>query len=320
MCLLAAVLLSLFAAQLHLLGKTAALDPTRAMSDVSLAGLWYLIVCLPLFRFLMFRWIWRISLWCRFLWRLAKLDLHLVPTHPDGAAGLGYLEVVQTHFTALALAISIVVSASFAEEISSGKAIFEVIYPALALTLIADLALIFLPPCVFAFKLRACQEKGLSDYVVFAARYVNDFEKKWLNAAAVPAEPLLGTSDLQSLADLSSSVGIVRNMRWVPVSTRLLIAVVIAALLPMLPLFLFKYPIAELAQKLFSTRAEQNDSPDHVRIFGAELLRDRAEAIGISAPFISSRRASSSVSSPKRSTRQQESRWRRRQSIHALWR
>ena len=194
MCLLAAVLLSLFAAHLHISGKTAALEPTRVISDVPLSGLWYWIVCLPLFRFLLFRWIWRIALWCRFLWRLAKLDLHLVPTHPDGAAGLGYLEVVQTHFTALVLAISTLVSAAFAEEISSGKTVFEVIYPALAVTLIVDLALIFLPPCFFAFKLRACQEKGLSDYMVFAARYVNDFERKWLGAAAPAEEPLLGTA------------------------------------------------------------------------------------------------------------------------------
>ena len=256
MCLLAAVLLSLFAAQLHISGKTAALDPTRSLSDVPVGGLWYWIVCLPLFRFLLFRWIWRITLWCRFLWRLAKLDLHLVPTHPDGAAGLGYLEVVQTHFTALVLAISILVSAAFAEEISSGKTVFEVIYPALVVTLIVDLALILLPPCVLALKLRTCQEKGLSDYTVFAARYVNDFEKKWRNESAVPAEPLLGTSDLQSLADLSNCVGIVRNMRWVPVSTRLLIIVVIAALLPMLPLFLFKYPIAELGQKILRVGPE----------------------------------------------------------------
>ncbi|MGB8900952.1 MAG: hypothetical protein WCC90_17670 [Methylocella sp.] len=255
MCLLAAIILSLFAAQLHLSGKTAALDSTRSLSDVPFAGLWYWIVCLPLFRFLMFRWIWRIALWCRLLWRLAKLDLHLVPIHPDGAAGLGYLEIVQTHFTALVLAISIVVSASFAEEISSGKTVFEVIYPAFALTLIVELALIFLPPCVFAFRLRACQEKGLCDYMVFAARYVNDFEKKWLNASAIPADPLLGTADLQSLADLSNSVGIVRNMRWVPVSTRLLVTVVIAALLPMLPLLLFKYPIAELVQRVLSKLA-----------------------------------------------------------------
>jgi hypothetical protein len=84
---------------------------------------------------------------------------------------------------------------------------------------------------------------------------VNDFEKKWLNAAAIPAEPLLGTADLQSLADLSNSIGIVRNVRWVPVSTRLLVTVVIAALLPMLPLLLFKYPIAELVQRVLSKLA-----------------------------------------------------------------
>jgi hypothetical protein len=145
MCLLAAVLLSLFAAQLHISGKTAALEPGLALSDVRLAGLWYLIVCLPLFRFLLFRWIWRTALWCSFLWHLAKLDLHLVPTLPDGAAGLGYLEVVQSHFIALVLAISTLVSATFAEEISSGKTVFEVIYPALAITLILELALILLP-------------------------------------------------------------------------------------------------------------------------------------------------------------------------------
>jgi hypothetical protein len=255
MCLLAAVLFSLFATQLHISGKTAALEPARTLSDVPLAGLWYWIVCLPLFRFLMFRWIWRIALWCHFLWRLAKLDLHLVPIHPDAAAGLGYLEVVQSHFTALVLATSILVSASFAEEISSGRALFEVVYPALMVTLILDLALILLPPCVFAFRLRACQEKGLSDYIVFAARYVNDFEKKWLNTSAIPTDPLLGTADLQSLADLSNSVGIVRNMRWVPVSTRLMITAVIAALLPMLPLLLFKYPIAELVQRVLSKLA-----------------------------------------------------------------
>ena len=92
----------------------------------------------------------------------------------------------------------------------------------------------------------------MSDYGAFAARYVNDFEKKWLNATNVPAEPLLGTADLQSLADLSNSVAVVRNMRSVPVSTRLSIAVMIAALLPMAPLFLFKYPIAELVQRLIS--------------------------------------------------------------------
>jgi hypothetical protein len=252
-CLLATALLSLFAAQMHLTGKTA--YSSQAVSGMPLVGLWYWIICLPLFRFLMFRWVWRIFLWCRFLWRVAKLDLHLTPTHPDGAGGLGYLEVVQTHFSSLVFAISIVVSASFAEDIYSGKAVFEVIYPALALTLIGDLALVFGPACLFALKLRACQEKGVSDYMIFAARYVHEFEEKWMQPAAPSDQQLLGTADLQSLADLSNSVGIVRTMRWAPVSMRLLIAVMVAALLPMLPLFLFKYPVAELLQRLFNKLA-----------------------------------------------------------------
>ncbi len=83
---------------------------------------------------------------------------------------------------------------------------------------------------------------------------MNDFEKKWLTSGA-PAEPLLGTADLQSLADLSNSVAVVRNMRSVPVSTRLSITIMIAALLPMAPLFLFKYPIAELVRRLIAKLA-----------------------------------------------------------------
>jgi len=63
MCLLATVLLTVFATQLHLSGKTAVADPIRAMNEFRLAGLWYWLVCLPLFRFLMFRWLWRIALW-----------------------------------------------------------------------------------------------------------------------------------------------------------------------------------------------------------------------------------------------------------------
>jgi hypothetical protein len=44
-------------------------------------------------------------------------------------------------------------------------------------------------------------------------------------------------------------------MRTVPVSARLSITVLIAALLPMAPLFLFKYPIAELVQRLVAKLA-----------------------------------------------------------------
>jgi hypothetical protein len=252
-CLLAAALMSLLASHLHLYGATATFDPSRAAGEVILAGQWYWIVCLMFFRFLLFRWLWRLGLWSYFLWRVSRLQLHLVPTHPDGVAGLEYLQVVHNQFIPLVLAISVLESASFAEEISSGTMTFESIFSGLAIIFAADAMLFLAPLCIFAPKLRACRLKGLRDYMELAAHYVSGFDKKWLGADAPPAEPLLGTPDLQSLADLSNSVNIVRNMRLVPISLRLSANLATAAVLPLLPLLLFKYPALELAEKFLKT-------------------------------------------------------------------
>jgi hypothetical protein len=250
-CLLAVVLLSLIVARLDLSSPSTAFNSRHVVGEITLTAQWYWIVCLPVFRFLMFRWLWRLGLWCYFLWRVAKLELRLVPTHPDGAGGLGCLELVQSHFMPLVLAISTVQSSAFAEEISLGTSAFEALYPALLITLAVDAALFIGPLFIFTPKLWACRVKGLNDYMVFAARYVKGFDKKWLGLEA-PPEPLLGTSDIQSLADLANSISIVRGMREAPVSMGLLTNLTLAALLPMMPLLLLKYPVAELAEKFIS--------------------------------------------------------------------
>jgi hypothetical protein len=248
LCALAAVVLSLLGPQLHMSGTTRAYDPSGGQT-ISLAGQWYWIVCLPLFRFLVIRWLWRLGLWWYFLWRLAKLELHLVPTHPDGSAGIGYLEIVHTHFVPLVFAFSAIQASSLAEDLATGGATFEAVYPALAIVLVADLVLFLGPLLLFTPKLWTCRVRGMRDYMEFADKYVRGFDGKWLRADGTPGEPLLGTPDLQSLADLSNSVNIVRNMRRVPTSMRMLKDFAIAALLPMLPLLLLEYPVAELARK-----------------------------------------------------------------------
>jgi len=210
---------------------------------------WYWIACMTLFRFLLLRSLWRVALWCFFLWRVSRLELRLVPTHPDRAGGLGYLEFVHTGFAPLVLAISAVQSASLAQDIASGRMTFDAIYPGVALVLVANAALFIGPLFIFSRKLRKCRVKGITDYSVLGERYVNEFESKWLGAGPAPDEPLLGTADIQSLADLSTSVDVIRDMRTVPVSLNMLIYMAVAALLPLLPLALFKYPLASLIEK-----------------------------------------------------------------------
>src|SRR5690606_7503102 len=78
--------------------------PAGAPSQGSLAGWWYGYVSLPIFQFILYRWYFRLFIWARFLWQVSRLELSLVPTHPDGAGGLGFLSLVVPAFTPLLLA------------------------------------------------------------------------------------------------------------------------------------------------------------------------------------------------------------------------
>jgi hypothetical protein len=77
---------------------------------------------------------------------------------------------------------------------------------------------------LFAFELKECRSKGLADYGVLAARYVSEFEERWVGADPISGPPLLGAADIQSLADLSNSMSIVRNLRLAPIGQRTLTA------------------------------------------------------------------------------------------------
>ena len=250
LCVVGTVLLSLNPTHLPLGGTTRTFDLSQPTGVMPPIGQWYWFACLPLFRFLALRWVWRLLLWSYLLLQIARLELHLVPTHPDGSGGLGYLEVVQIHFVPLIFALSALQAASCAEEIVAGMTQFEAVYPGLALLLVVDAVLFLGPLLLFTPKLWACRVKGLSDYMQFASSYVSGFDRKWLRPETAPTESLLGTSDLQSLADLSNSMNVVRNMRVVPVRLGMLRDFAIVVLLPVLPLLLLKYPVAELAQKL----------------------------------------------------------------------
>jgi len=249
-CLLGGLALLLSGSHLHLHGATSAIDPERVAIATTLTGQWYGLVCLTVVRFLLLRWLWRILVWCHFLWRLSRLDLRLVPTHPDRQAGLGYLQVVHAQFMPVVVAISAIQAAGLAEEITLGMTPLEGVAPAILLLLAAMAALFIGPLLIFAPRLRAARLDGLECYMELASRYVNAFEAKWLATGGDPGEPFLGTADLQSLADLQNSFGTVDAMRWIPVSLRLAMYELAATLLPMAPLLLLKYPIAELSGKL----------------------------------------------------------------------
>lgn len=242
-CLAAAVLLAITNPSTPWGGMTSG---AAAEGAATLSAWWWWLVGLTLFRFLLFRWVWRFALWCYLLWRLSRLELRLLPTHSDGRGGLAILGDVQAHLLPLIIAVSAALSASFAEDLVTGRAQFETLYLAFVVTLLGAGLLLIGPLTVFAPRLWACRQQGLYESMELAARYASAFECKWLEVDKLPQEPLLGTQDIQALADLSISVSVIRNMRLLPIGPRLLWAIAASTLVPMLPLLAIKYPVATM--------------------------------------------------------------------------
>jgi hypothetical protein len=215
-------------------------------AGLSPVGYYYAFVALPIFQFLMYRWGYRMVVWTRFLWQVSRLDLSLAPTHPDGAGGLGFLGKGSIPFGVILFALSSVVSAAIASRILFSEAKledFQLTYAALILLVL----IVFAGPLmVFAPKLFRLKQDGLLRYGTLASRYTHLFDSKWVDGIDTSEEPLLGTADIQSLADLGNSYELIRKMRVVPIALSDFIAMAVPGLIPALPLAATVMPVGDL--------------------------------------------------------------------------
>ena len=63
------------------------------------------------------RWYFRMFIWTRFLWQVSRIELKLVPTHPDRVGGLGFLGNIVYAFTPLLLAHGVLLAGLIADRI-----------------------------------------------------------------------------------------------------------------------------------------------------------------------------------------------------------
>lgn len=225
--------------------------PTADGPVLSAAGIWYTYVSLPIFQFLLVRWYFRIFMWARFLWHVSRIELHLVPTHPDRLGGLGFLAATVNAFAPLAAAHGAVVAGQLASRIFySGAKLLD--FKAQAFALVATMiCIVFGPLLVFSPQLAASRRKGMREYGALAQRYVRGFEAKWLRGGAAPDEELVGSGDIQSLNDLAGSFDIVRSMRLALWTKESIIQLALVTLAPLVPLALTMMPLEELLKQLF---------------------------------------------------------------------
>ena len=219
-------------------------------STLSIAGMWYGYLSLPIFQFILCRWYFRLFIWIRFIWQVSRIELRLVPTHPDRVGGLGFLGNAVYAFALLAVAHGAIVAGQLGNRILFLGTSLPQYKAEIASVVVFTLCFVLGPLLMFAPQIAQAKRTGLREYGTLAERYVREFDAKWLRGGAPPDEPLVGSADIQSLADLGNSYEIIKGMRMAPLSRDTIVFVVIATLAPIAPLLLTLMPLEQLLKTL----------------------------------------------------------------------
>jgi hypothetical protein len=214
------------------------------------AGFWYVFVSIPIVQFLLLRWYLRLFIWFRFLWQVSRINLNLIPTHPDRCAGLAFLGKSAYAFGPILFAQGAMLAGLIASRVLyRGESLLSFklqIGGFIAFFVFAILG----PLLMFTPQMARSKRKGLADYGQLAQRYVESFDQKWVLRDPANSEELPGAADIQSLADLGNSYALVREMRAVPFGLEDISRLAAATAGPLLPLLLTIFSPEELIMRI----------------------------------------------------------------------
>ena len=209
-------------------------------------GWWFLYVTRPIFMALLLAWMWRLALVTSLLWRIARLDLALVLTHPDRAGGLGFLEGLPFAFSPFVLALSAVLASQWAHDLLyHGVQVHSLKLP-LVVFIAVVLGLLLAPLAVFARPLMAGKRRALLEYGALVAEHGRLVRRRWILHEPIANEDLLQAPELGPVADTVSLYDAVARTRPVPIGMRALVAGLVPALLPMLAAAAVQVPIKDM--------------------------------------------------------------------------
>jgi hypothetical protein len=221
---------------------TATMTPVRA---------WYGFVALPLVIFLALRALWRWVIWTLVLWKLSRLTLRTEAIHPDQRGGLSFLCEPTVGFALYAAALSVLCASGWAmQHVWRGTPITAFGGTFCVLIFVCFL-LIFGPLFFFTPSLWRTRLDGIRQYDTLALDYARLFHHKWVGSG--DTTDLLGSADIQSMADMSNSYEVVKKMKAVPIELGVVLVVFVAMVIPMIPLFLMQVPLPELLRNLSSS-------------------------------------------------------------------
>jgi hypothetical protein len=220
----------------------------------SLAGWWRMLVSQPLFVALLGAWLCRVMLWIRFLWTVSRMNLQLVASHPDNVGGLRFLLQPITGFAVLAFGIGAMMAGTLGDEVIKNGQLLRSYQYVIAAQVAVVLALFAGPLLLMMMPLLTLKMRGTNSYGRLASELGRQFEARWVGREHVSVEQgSLEAADFSTTTDLFAIVANVGHIRPVMLDLPFVLGLVIATLLPYLPLVFAIMPVDELVGVLMKT-------------------------------------------------------------------
>ena len=214
-------------------------------AGLSFAAWWFLLVSRPIYGILLFNWIWRLLVTVILLGRIARLNLQLVPTHPDGCGGLGFLQNLPTVFAPVIMASSAVLAGRWGHDVLYHQVAVESLRVPMIIFVALALVLFLAPLLVFAPSLLALKRRSLLAYGALVGRHGRLVEHRWVRGETVVDDGLLGAPELGPVADTLTLYESIQKLRAAPIGKQSIATVAGAAVIPMLPVIAIQIPIKD---------------------------------------------------------------------------
>jgi len=222
----------------------------NADGTLGFGGLWSAYVVRPIFLALVMGWLWRMVLVAYWFWRVGRLDLSLVPTHPDRTGGLAFVEKLPGAFAMVAFALSAVVSSRWAHEILYHDATLQSFKLTAAALVVVWSLFVLLPLFALAPALMAARGRAIPAYSALVGEQGRLVHRRWILREAIDDTPILDAPEIGPVADAAAMYDAVKRMRVVPVGKGAIVKILVPIVLPMIVVAALQIPLKDLLLKL----------------------------------------------------------------------
>lgn len=213
-------------------------------------GWWVACVVRPIFVALLLGWLWRIALVVVLFWRLGRLDLSLVPSHPDRTGGLAFVQKLPGAFAMVAFALSAMIASRWAHEIVYHEATLQSYkLPAAGFVILWSLLLLS-PLLALAPAMLAARARAIPAYAALVGEQGRLVHRRWILRERIDDAPILDAPGIGPIADAAAMYDAVRRMHVVPIGKQTIVSILVPIALPLLVVAALQIPLKEVLLKL----------------------------------------------------------------------